>query len=152
MATGAIPPPLHWLDVGDLGRMDEQGSIWVLGRAFDVINSGGYNVYATEVEAVLDRLPGVHASAVVGEPHELLGECVVAYVEPDKGIKLDVAWLQEQCVLHLAKYKRPARITVVDALTRNGYGKIVKKDLQAGAKFVPAPQPVSAVPQPQRSN
>ena len=152
VATSQALSKDDWLDVGDLGRMDKHGSIWVLGRAFDVINCGGYNVYATEVEAALDRLPGVHASAVVGEPHDLLGECVVAYVEPDQGIKLDVEQLQEQCAVHLAKYKRPARITVVDALTRNGYGKIVKKDLQAGARPVPVAEPVSAVLQPHRSD
>jgi acyl-CoA synthetase (AMP-forming)/AMP-acid ligase II len=130
-ATAQAFQPGGWVDVGDLGRMDENGSLWLLGRRFDVINCGGYNVYATEVEAALDRLPGVRGSAVVGAPDPLLGERIVAFVEAAPGAALTVERLHEGCAALLAKYKRPAEIALVDALPRNGYGKVVKKDLNA---------------------
>lgn len=128
-ATEKAFQPGGWVDVGDLGRMDVKGSLWLLGRQFDVINCGGYNVYATEVEAALDRLAGVRGSAVIGAPDPLLGERIIAFVELAPGAQLGIEGLREGCAALLAKYKRPSDITVVEALPRNGYGKVVKKDL-----------------------
>ncbi len=117
-----------WLHTGDLGRMDDHGYIYLLDRAKDLIISGGSNVYAVEVEAALVAHPAVHEVAVIGLPDRVWGELVVAVVVPDG--EPDAAALSAHCRETLAGYKQPRRFVFVDALPRNAYGKILKRELR----------------------
>jgi long-chain acyl-CoA synthetase len=117
-----------WLHTGDLGRMDDHGYIYLLDRAKDLIISGGSNVYAVEVEAALAELPSVHEVAVIGLPDRVWGEVVVAVIVPEG--EPDTAALSAHCRGTLAGYKQPRRFVFVDALPRNAYGKILKRELR----------------------
>jgi malonyl-CoA/methylmalonyl-CoA synthetase len=115
---------------GDLGRIDEHGYLFIVGRGKDLIISGGYNVYPKEIEAEIDGLAGVIESAVIGIPHRDLGEGVTAIVvaKPSSGAT-------EQNILaalrnRLAKFKLPKYILFVDALPRNAMGKVQKNILR----------------------
>jgi malonyl-CoA/methylmalonyl-CoA synthetase len=120
-----------WFRTGDLGSLDADGYLTLTGRAKDLVISGGLNVYPKEVETVLDALPGVDESAVVGLPDEDLGEAVVAVVVPLAGALLDAEALRLACRERLAGYKVPKRVVVVDALPRNTMGKVEKARLRA---------------------
>ena len=111
---------------GDVGRQDPDGRVWISGRAKDLIISGGYNVYPKEVELVLDELPGVTESAVIGVPHKDFGEGVVAVVIGQGDEAAMIAEAREQ----LAAYKAPKRIVFVDELPRNAMGKVQKNLLR----------------------
>ena len=111
---------------GDVGRQDPDGRVWISGRAKDLIISGGYNVYPKEIELVLDALPGVIESAVIGAPHPDFGEGVVAVVIGQG----DEAALIAACRERLAGYKAPKRIVFVDDLPRNAMGKVQKNLLR----------------------
>jgi len=115
-----------WFVTGDVGRVDADGRVWITGRAKDLIISGGFNVYPKEIELVLDELPGVEESAVVGVPHPDFGEAVVAVVAGTG----DEAALIETARARLAPYKVPKRILFRDALTRNAMGKVQKNLLR----------------------
>jgi malonyl-CoA/methylmalonyl-CoA synthetase len=115
-----------WFITGDVGRQDPDGRVWISGRAKDLIISGGYNVYPKEIELVLDELPGVTESAVVGIPHPDFGEGVVAVVI---GAGDEAAMIAE-CRRRLAPYKSPKRIVFVDDLPRNAMGKVQKNLLR----------------------
>ena len=120
-----------WLHTGDLGTMSANGVIHLLDRAKDMIISGGSNVYAVEVEAVLATHPAVAEVAVIGTPDDLWGELVVAVVVPPAGEQPDIAELEAHARRHLAGYKIPRRYIVADELPRNAYGKVVKRELRA---------------------
>lgn len=107
---------------GDVGRVDSDGRVWISGRAKDLIISGGYNVYPREVEMVLDELPGVVESAVIGVPHPDFGEAVVAVVTGEGQEAALVAAARER----LAAYKAPKRVVFVADLPRNAMGKVQK--------------------------
>jgi len=111
---------------GDVGRQDADGRVWISGRAKDLIISGGYNVYPKEVELVLDELPGVAESAVIGVPHRDFGEGVVAVVMGQG----DEAALIAEARQQLAAYKAPKRVVFVDELPRNAMGKVQKNLLR----------------------
>jgi malonyl-CoA/methylmalonyl-CoA synthetase len=111
---------------GDVGRQDADGRVWISGRAKDLIISGGYNVYPKEVELVLDELPGVVESAVIGVAHPDFGEGVAAVVI-GKG---EEAELIAAARARLAAYKTPKRILFVDELPRNAMGKVQKNLLR----------------------
>ncbi|HEY1561795.1 MAG TPA: AMP-binding protein [Caulobacteraceae bacterium] len=117
-----------WFRTGDLGRRDEAGYLWLVGRSSDLIISGGLNVYPAEVEAAIEAAPGVRESAVIGALHADLGEAVVAVVVAEAPVSEDdiLAALQGR----LARFKQPRRIVFVDALPRNAMGKVVKADLR----------------------
>jgi long-chain acyl-CoA synthetase len=119
-----------WLHTGDLGRMDPNGYLYLLDRAKDLIITGGSNVYAVEVETVLAEHPGVREVAVVGVPDRTWGELVVAVVVTETGTDGAEAALGELCARSLAAYKRPRRYRFVDALPRNAYGKVLKRELR----------------------
>ncbi|HEX3432122.1 MAG TPA: malonyl-CoA synthase [Rhizomicrobium sp.] len=121
---------------GDLGRIDERGYLHIVGRAKDVIISGGFNVYPKEIEAEIDSLPGVRESAVIGVPHADLGEAVTAVVVLDPGAKLDEAVAIRQLGERLARYKLPKRIFVVEELPRNTMGKVQKALLRQAHRQV----------------
>ena len=114
---------------GDLGVVDERGYVSIVGRAKDLIICGGFNVYPAEVEALLDAIPGVAESAVIGVPHPDMGEGVVAVLQRrDAG--LDEAAIMAALDGKLARFKQPRRIVFVSELPRNTMGKIQKKQLR----------------------
>ena len=111
---------------GDVGRRDPDGRVWISGRSKDLIISGGYNVYPKEIELLLDDLPGVTESAVVGVPHPDFGEGVVAVVIGQG----DEASMISEVRRQLAPYKSPKRIMFVAELPRNAMGKVQKNLLR----------------------
>ena len=115
---------------GDLGLVDERGYVSIVGRAKDLIISGGYNVYPAEVEAALDELPQVHESAVIGVPQRDLGEAVVAVVVPRDRHFGDSEAIKAGLADKLARFKQPRVILFVDALPKNAMGKVQKAALR----------------------
>ncbi|MEM0900598.1 MAG: malonyl-CoA synthase [Pseudomonadota bacterium] len=114
---------------GDLGKIDADGYVHIVGRNKDLIISGGYNIYPKEVELVLDEQPGVVESAVIGVPHPDMGEAVVAVVvSTDTNLEIDA--LNELASMALARFKQPRRIIIVDELPRNTMGKVQKNVLR----------------------
>ncbi|WKA57775.1 AMP-binding protein [Planococcus shenhongbingii] len=118
-----------WLYTGDIGKMDEQGFLYLLDRAKDMIISGGMNVYCSEVENVIQEHPGVAQAAVIGVPDADWGEAVTAFVTAKSGT-LEVSEVMAICKAKLSKYKCPKTIHLVDALPLTSYGKIDKKKLR----------------------
>jgi malonyl-CoA/methylmalonyl-CoA synthetase len=122
--------PDGWFITGDISIMDEQGRISIVGRAKDLIITGGFNVYPKEIESQLDELPGIKESAVIGVPHPDFGEGVTAIIVPDNSIKLSeqavCAALQDK----LARFKQPKRVFIIDELPRNTMGKVQKNLLR----------------------
>ncbi len=119
-----------WLRTGDIGRIDEDGYLYIGGRAKDVIIRGGSNIYAVDVENVILAHPGVREAAIIGVPHDVLGEDVVAVVVMRPGAGFDPEDLRKHCLESLAAYKVPRRWEVTDELPRNPAGKVLKRDLQ----------------------
>jgi long-chain acyl-CoA synthetase len=119
-----------WLHTGDLGRFDGGGFLTLVDRARDVVITGGYNVYPSEVERVLLADSTVAEAAVVGVPDEEWGECVVAFVVPRVGAEIDPRALEARCLDAIARYKRPRRFRVVEELPRNSAGKVLKGELR----------------------
>jgi len=119
-----------WFRTGDVGTWDDDGYLHIVGRSKDLIISGGLNVYPKEVEDVIDQLPGVLESAVIGVPDSDFGEAVVAVVVPLADVALDVDLLRAAARARLAPFKVPRRIEVVDALPRNAMGKVEKAALR----------------------
>lgn len=118
-----------WLASGDLGTVDEQGYVFIVGRKKDVIISGGFNVYASEVESVLCSHAGVLEAAVVGLPHDDWGELVAAFVVPKPGARITPEEIDALAKSRLSPYKCPRRIEVVSDLPKNASGKIQKSDV-----------------------
>ena len=119
---------------GDLGRFDAQDYLHIVGRAKDLIISGGYNVYPKEVEGEIDQLPGVQEATVVGLLHPDFGEGVTAFVIPVEGQDPREAELLSQLSGRLARYKQPKRIVFVTEFPRNALGKIQKNLLRESHK------------------
>jgi len=117
---------------GDLGLIDADGYVSIVGRGKDLIISGGLNVYPKEVEAAIDALPGVVESAVVGAPHPDFGEAVVAFVVGDA--ELDEATIVAGLADRLARFKQPKRVILTPALPRNAMGKVQKAELREAVK------------------
>jgi malonyl-CoA/methylmalonyl-CoA synthetase len=115
---------------GDLGTIDARGYISIVGRAKDLIITGGFNVYPKEVEGEIDELPGVVESAVVGVPHPDLGEGVVAAVVLEKADALDSDAILAALKDRLARFKVPRHVAFVDDLPRNTMGKVQKNILR----------------------
>jgi malonyl-CoA/methylmalonyl-CoA synthetase len=115
-----------WFVTGDMGAFDAEGYLSILGRAKDLVITGGLNVYPAEVEAALDDLPGVAASAVIGVPHPDFGEAVVACVVGRVEEEAVRAALRER----LAAFKIPKRVIVLEDLPRNAMGKVQKAELR----------------------
>jgi malonyl-CoA/methylmalonyl-CoA synthetase len=119
-----------WFKTGDLGRIDRDGYVHIVGRAKDLVISGGYNVYPKEVEAELDALSGVVESAVFGVPHPDFGEGVTAVVVPQPAAVLSEAQIIDSLQARLARYKIPKRILLIEELPRNTMGKVQKNVLR----------------------
>jgi malonyl-CoA/methylmalonyl-CoA synthetase len=115
---------------GDLGRIDESGYVHIVGRNKDLIISGGLNVYPKEIESVVDRIPGVAESAVIGVPHPDFGEAVVAVVARTPAADVSEAEIIQAARAELAAFKAPKRVFFVDELPRNAMGKVQKSALQ----------------------
>lgn len=119
-----------WFRTGDLGHWNSQGYLVIVGRSKDLIISGGYNVYPKEIELILDDMPGVSESAVVGVPHPDFGEAVVAVVVPQPGVELDPIAIQGQLRQSIANFKVPKQVHIVPELPRNTMGKVQKNVLR----------------------
>ena len=119
-----------WFKTGDVGFVDADGYVTIVGRSKDLVISGGYNVYPAEIEAVLNELPGVAESAVVGVPHPDFGEAVVAVVVPRAGQAIDGDATIAALKSHIANFKVPKRLFVVAELPRNAMGKVQKNVLR----------------------
>ncbi|MEO8007213.1 MAG: AMP-binding protein [Betaproteobacteria bacterium] len=119
-----------WLHTGDVGSFDEDGFLTLRDRSKDLIISGGSNVYPREVEEVLLRHPVVSEVSVIGRPHPQWGEDVVAFVVARDGKSIDERELDELCLGHIARFKRPKQYFFVADLPKNHYGKILKTALR----------------------
>jgi acyl-CoA synthetase (AMP-forming)/AMP-acid ligase II len=126
-----------WLHSGDLGRIDGDGFVHVVGRKSELVIRGGENVYPREIEETLLAHPDVGEAAVVGAPDRLYGEVVWAFLVPRPGRTIEPAAVAHWCVERLADFKRPARIEVVDELPKGPTGKILKAPLRARAGTAP---------------
>jgi malonyl-CoA/methylmalonyl-CoA synthetase len=122
--------PDLWFKTGDVGRMDADGRLTIVGRSKDLIISGGYNVYPAEVEGVINELPGVAESAVIGVPHPDFGEGVVAVIVPRPGTALDAAVVTAALKGKIANFKVPKQVYVEVELPRNAMGKVQKNLLR----------------------
>ena len=121
-----------WVKTGDLARLDEEGWCYIADRAKDMIIRGGENIYSSEVENVLYDHPAVTDAALIGLPHQQLGEEPAAVVHLAPGMQASEAELQEWVAERLAKFKVPVRIAFTpDTLPRNANGKILKKELSS---------------------
>src|SRR5450759_1139609 len=116
---------------GDVGKIDAQGYVTIVGRSKDLIISGGYNVYPAEVEGYINELPGVAESAVIGVPDSDFGEVGVALVVAKRGAVLEPSQIIANLKSTLANFKVPKQCFVVDALPRNSMGKVQKNLLRA---------------------
>jgi acyl-CoA synthetase (AMP-forming)/AMP-acid ligase II len=119
-----------WLRTGDLGKLDDEGYLYIVGREKDVIIRGGNNVHAADVEHAILTHPAVLEAGVVGLPHDVLGEDVVAAVVLLAGHEVTGDELRAHCTAMLADYKVPRRWYFVTELPRNATGKIVKPELR----------------------
>jgi malonyl-CoA/methylmalonyl-CoA synthetase len=119
-----------WFRTGDVGQWSADGYLSIVGRAKDLIISGGYNVYPKEIELVLDAIPGVVESAVVGVPHPEFGEAVAAVMVKARDSTLDEAAVIAHVKSQIANYKVPKRVAFVDDLPRNAMGKVQKNVLR----------------------
>ena len=130
-ATAKAIDPEGWLSTGDLGRLDEDGDLFIVDRKKEMIIRGGYNVYPREVEEVLYKHPAVLEAAVVGVPHETLGEDVAALVVVRETVSPDE--LQRWAKERVAAYKYPRHVVLVDELPKGPTGKILKREISLAA-------------------
>ena len=120
----------HFFNTGDKGSIDEDGYVSIVGRAKDMVITGGLNVYPKEIELFIDDIEGVKESAVIGVPHADFGEGVVAVVVRESGSKLDESEVISACKENLANFKVPKRAIIVDELPRNSMSKVQKNLLR----------------------
>jgi malonyl-CoA/methylmalonyl-CoA synthetase len=119
-----------WFITGDLATKDADGYVTIVGRAKDLVITGGYNVYPKEVELLLDEVDGVLESAVIGLPHPDFGEAVFAVLAARKGAALSADTALAAIRDKLARFKQPKAAVVVDDLPRNTMGKVQKNLLR----------------------
>ena len=119
-----------WLYTGDMGSQDKRGYITLRDRSKDVVISGGSNIYPREVEEALLTHPDVSEVSVVGQRDAEWGEIVIAFVVPRPGVTLHTEALDAHCLDRIARFKRPKRYVVLQALPKNSYGKVLKRSLR----------------------
>tara|TARA_B100000686_G_scaffold332670_1_gene397682 strand:+ start:595 stop:2127 length:1533 start_codon:yes stop_codon:yes gene_type:complete len=119
-----------WLHTGDMGTLDKDGYLTLKDRSKDVIISGGSNIYPREVEEILLRHPHIEECSVIGLPHQDWGEKVVAFVVCSRTEKIAASELDELCLQHIARFKRPREYYFLDSLPKNNYGKVLKRELR----------------------
>lgn len=129
-ATARVLSPEGWLRTGDIAVADEDGHIFMVDRAKDLIIVSGFNVFPAEVEEVLTAHPGIVDAAVVGTAHPHTGEAVRAYVVLRPGTHLDEDTVVDHCRAHLARYKCPSKVLFVDQVPRNMTGKLQRYSLR----------------------
>ncbi|MGY2876439.1 fatty-acyl-CoA synthase [Marmoricola sp. URHA0025 HA25] len=129
-ATGAAFDAEGWFHTGDIGYLDEDECLFIVDRLKDMIISGGENVYPAEVERALADLPGLGDIAVIGVPDEKWGEAVVAIVSLEPGASITLDDVRDHAAKHLARYKLPSRLMVVEAVPRNASGKLDKGSIR----------------------
>jgi len=125
-ATAEAIDEMGWFHSGDIGYMDEDGFVFICDRIKDMVISGGENVYPAEVEGILYKHDAIAEVAVIGLPDEKWGEAVTAIVVLNEGQTLTLEALREFATDHLARYKIPLRLHIIDALPRNPAGKVLK--------------------------
>lgn len=128
-ATAEVLDEDGWFRTGDIGRLDEDGYLFIVDRMKDLIIHGGYNVYPREVEEVLYEIPGVREAAVVGTPDDRYGQQVTAVIARSEGSQLDAAEVERVTREKLASYKIPRIIEFIDELPKGPSGKILKREL-----------------------
>jgi acyl-CoA synthetase (AMP-forming)/AMP-acid ligase II len=128
-ATAAVST-FGWHHTGDIGETDADGFVYIVDRKKDMIITGGFNVYPTEVEQVIWTHPAIQDCAVVGTPDDKWGEAVTAVVEVKPGAALDPDELIALCKERLGSVKAPKRVEVWPALPRSGVGKVLKRDIR----------------------
>ncbi len=119
-----------WFKTGDVGKVDADGYVTIVGRSKDLIISGGYNVYPAEVEGYINEMPGVAESAVIGVPHPDFGEAVVAVLTAKPGAAVDPGAVSASLKTQIANFKIPKKVFVVPELPRNTMGKVQKNLLR----------------------
>jgi long-chain acyl-CoA synthetase len=131
----AAPEPGGWLATGDIGFLDGDGDLFLVDRLKELVIVSGFNVYPSEIEDVVCEVAGVRECAVIGVPDEATGEAVFAYVvggQPDqRGDEAFVQRIREHCAQRLARFKVPAKISVVTELPHSATGKVAKGRLRA---------------------
>ena len=120
-----------WLHTGDVGRIDEDGYVFLMDRSKDMIISGGENIYPREVEEVIARHPAVREVVVIGIPDPQWGEAIKAVVSLREDCSVTADQLIAFCKDHIASYKKPKSVDFVDELPKNSYGKLLKRELRA---------------------
>jgi acyl-CoA synthetase (AMP-forming)/AMP-acid ligase II len=121
-----------WLCTGDMGKVDEDGYLYLTGRKKEMIIRGGEKIYPAAIERVLHAHPGIAEAAVIGVPDEYWGERVVAFVVPRRGKVVSAQEVQHHCQQHLAGYKIPTSVIIAETLPKNAAGKIIKQLLIVG--------------------
>ncbi|MEI7673108.1 MAG: hypothetical protein WCK00_13435, partial [Deltaproteobacteria bacterium] len=119
-----------WFHTGDMGRRDEEGFVYIVGRKVEMIISSGENIYPAEVERVIQALPEVREAAAVGMPDRKKGEVVAVFVLLKEGAKLTEEALLAAIRDRIAHFKLPKKIVFVEEFPRNSVGKILKKELK----------------------
>jgi long-chain acyl-CoA synthetase len=119
-----------WLRTGDLGKLDEDGYLCILGRKKDLIIRAGANIYPSEIEEIVFKIPQVAECCVVGLPHDVYGEEVAAFIVPRGAEQLTADEVRRQCREHVGEYKVPTIIEFVDSLPKGPTGKILKRALR----------------------
>jgi acyl-CoA synthetase (AMP-forming)/AMP-acid ligase II len=135
--TGQVMRPGSWFSTGDLGRIADDGALFIVGRSKDLIIRSGFNVYPAEVEAALHAFPTVQLAAVIGHREADGNEAVIACIELVPGTHLDLESLRAHLRERLAPYKLPTHIVVWPALPLLANGKIDKKPLRE--RYTPPP-------------
>lgn len=128
-ATARVLDADGWLHTGDIATVDGDGYLYLLDRAKDLVIVSGFNVFPAEVEEVLMRHPAVFEAGVIGVPHPQTGEAVRAYVVLKPGAEADEDALIDHCHDHIARYKCPSKVLIVDALPHNHFGKLLRRSL-----------------------
>ena len=132
-ATAEAIDPDGWFQTGDMATVDEDGYFFIVDRKKDLIIRGGYNVYPREIEEVIYEHPAVREAAVVGVPHDDLGEEVGAAVALKEGEDASEDEIREHCKEQVAAYKYPRQVWFVDELPKGPTGKILKREIEPPA-------------------
>jgi long-chain acyl-CoA synthetase len=128
-ATARVLTPDGWLRTGDLAMCDDEGWLYLVDRAKDLIIVSGFNVYPAEVEEALVQHPAVAEAGVTGVPDRATGEAIVAFVVRQPGAEVGPDELITSARDRLARYKCPSRVVFVDHLPRNSIGKLLRREL-----------------------
>jgi len=129
-----------WVYTGDIGKMDEEGYVFLVDRKKDMIISGGYNVYPNQIEQVLYKHPAVKEAAIVGMPHQDWGEAVVAVVAIKTGEHLTEQELTDFCKGHLPSFMKPQSVLFWESLPKNPEGKILRKAIREQLQLAATPK------------